>query len=89
MSKELDIINNWKSQIHWQKDWGWNKELETVEKSVKALEIIKEKQVEVYSFYRARDLEHYNETVAWLKPYYLTEEEYNLLKEVLGELPDD
>ena len=52
-----------------------------IEKELKALEIIKEKEVDIKAFNDLQDLQDYN--------YYcspeLTHEEYNLLKEVLHE----
>ena len=52
-----------------------------IEKELKALEIIKEKEVDIKAFNDLQDLQDYN--------YYcspeLTQEEYNLLKEVLHE----
>ena len=53
--------------------------LNTIEKELKALEIIKNKEVDIKAFNDLQDLEDYN--------YYcspeLTQEEYNLIKEVL------
>lgn len=94
----LEIVKRWKAQIHWNKDFGWDKEIATVEKEVtdaeknkKALEIIKEKRVDVCYFMNCRTLEEYNDDVLASYAYdqvdaeqrMLTQEEYNLLKEIL------
>ena len=102
MSKELNIIKKWRAQIVWKKDWGWNKELSTIETALKALEIIKEKKVNVdYFFYSCVkgnwSYEDYLDEVNNIdnlefcghycfpkKQPILTQEEYELLKEVLN-----
>lgn len=38
MSKELEIIKKWKAQIHWNKDFGWEKELNAIETALKEKE---------------------------------------------------
>ena len=54
-----------------------------IEKSLKALEIVKEKEVDVGWLKRASDLYHYNMGMG-IKSYgALTPQEYDLLKEVL------
>lgn len=55
---------------------------EQVEKSLKALEIIKEKYVNVDLLSDVDSLEEYNSEIMWSYQR-LTEEEFNLLKEVL------
>ena len=55
--------------------------LEIVEKALKALEIIKEKEVNVFIFLHSGDLETYNDMVEDNRK--LTQEEYDLLKEAL------
>ena len=57
---------------------------EVIEKSLKALEIIKEKAVDVYILFDL-GLEEYNKYVLkrYGTYYQLTQEEFNLLKEVL------
>ena len=81
MSKELtplEIVKRWKAQIHWNKDFGWDKEIATVEKELtdaeknkKALEIIKEKIL---------DMDYFNIIADRCD---LTYQEYELLKEIL------
>lgn len=52
-----------------------------IEKSLKALEIIKEKEVNVFIFLYSGDLETYNDMVEDNRK--LKQEEYELVKEVL------
>ena len=52
-----------------------------VEKEHKALEIIKEKLVDVFKLYNCKTIEEYNQ--AQYRDCMLTQEEFNLLKEVL------
>lgn len=52
------------------------------EKKLKALEIIKEKRVNVGLLLRCATVERYNKGICY-EPRHLTKEEYNLLKEVL------
>ena len=63
-------------------------ELKLVEKSLKALEIIKEKRIDIESFYSSfiesdYDYNFYEKRYGTYGKYCLTEEEFNLLKEVL------
>lgn len=55
--------------------------LETIEKAVKALDIIREKQVDISSLNCAETVEQYNIKENGFIP--LTQEEFELLKEVL------
>ncbi len=61
--------------------------LESIGKSLKALEIIKEKDVDIVSLKNALSSEQYNSFISFRINYMdymkLTEEEFNLLKEVL------
>ena len=54
-----------------------------MQKSLKALEIIKKKKVNVRLFLKANDLRHYNNVARCMGYELLTREEYDLLKEVL------
>lgn len=61
---------------------------ETIEKSLKALEIIKEKRIDIESFYTSfiegeYDYNFYEKRYGTYGKYCLTEEEFDLLKEVL------
>lgn len=57
------------------------------EKKLKALEIIKQKEVNVYRFHLVQSyknpLERYNDTFHIVEKNFLSQEEYDLLKEVL------
>lgn len=61
-----------------------------IEKELKALEIIKNKKVDIHTLYRDSDIigdtfDYYNNTMLFNRgtQYELTQEEYDLLKEVL------
>ena len=54
---------------------------QVIQKELKAFEIIKEKEVNVFIFLHSGDLETYNDMVEDNRK--LTQEEYDLLKEVL------
>lgn len=98
MSKELEALEALKMQvgnIHYfdfSKGYPNQTTIElkdselftTIEKPLKALEIIKEKQVDIHWLKGCKSLEEYNDCVnPWEEP--LTQEEYDLLKEVLDE----
>lgn len=74
MSKELEALN----KIAYR--YGYDENIKIIEKSLKALEIIKNKQVNVFLLHSV-DLETYNDMIADNR--YLTQEEFNVLKEVL------
>ena len=62
--------------------------IKTIEKSLKALEIIKEKRIDIESFYTSfiegdYDYGFYERRYGTYGKYCLTEEEFDLLKEVL------
>ena len=63
------------------------KEDDEMTKKIKALEIILKKKVNVYDeIYQTNDYEDYKENFGYTQAQFdLTEEEYNLLKEVLCE----
>lgn len=59
-------------------------DVNNVAKRLKALEIIKEKQVDVYAVIESKSLKEMNDRFWFPKEEYkLTQEEYDLLKEVL------
>lgn len=66
-----------------QYDYNENKlqTLESIEKSIKALEIIKKKTVDIWLIQNKKTLKQYNLLVDESRQ--LTKEEFNLLKEVL------
>ena len=78
MSKGLEIIKKWKAQIHWNKDFGWNNELDIIEQEFKALEIIKNKILFIEGFQLCvrDDIE-------------LNEEECQIIEEVFKENEDE
>ena len=59
--------------------WEYLKDYETIEKELKALEIIKNKEVDIKAFNDLTNLGDYN---YYCEPE-LTQEEYDLLKEIL------
>ena len=94
MSKGLEALDNIKDEmLEWTE--GYEEDLDIVEKELKALEIIKEKDVNVYWFryvhkhhkkietrpFHSNALEAYNSGIKVERR--LTQEEYDLLKEVL------
>ena len=59
--------------------------LNDVEKELKALEIVKEKNFDLYYLQDSKDLEMYNDACDHYRNLcYLTQEEFDLLKEVLS-----
>lgn len=94
MDKGLEALKEFRLLVaNYEDKWSKNttkhfiKCADTIEKELKALEIIKEKNVDViYLHYECNCLEDYNEynqTCELDKDEYLTQEEYNLLKEVV------
>ena len=86
MSKGLEAFEDIKTVM--KKLFGGvehcEKALDTIEKEIKALEIIKRKNVHIYTFmYYAKDntYEEFNMLLDYM--FDLTQEEYELLKEVL------
>lgn len=73
---KFDVIDNYKINNYGIIDNGTKKKL-------KALEIIKEKQVNVGDFIRCKSIEDYNDYCCYNEKEQLTQEEYDLLKEVL------
>lgn len=87
MIKELQALNDLRNSGLVKDDVvcftkkAFEKRLDIIEKYLKALEIIKEKEVNVFIFLHSGDLETYNDMVEDnRKP---TQEEFNLLKEVI------
>lgn len=78
MSKELEALQDLSKLVF---IYGSVQQYQIIEKSLKALEIIKEKEVNVFIFLHSGCLESYNDMVEVNRK--LTEEEYDLLKEVL------
>ena len=76
MSKELEALN----KIAYR--YGYDENIKIIEKSLKALEIIKEKGVNAGLLSRCANAERYNKGMCY-ESRYLTQEEYDLLKEEL------
>ena len=69
-------------------DYQWIREIickntKIIEKSLKALKIIKAKQVDIYWLIKSKDLNEYNVSGYRKIQLQLTQEEYDLLREVL------
>lgn len=85
MSKELkalERVKNFmsKNAVHWKQD------IAMIETALKALEIIKNKRVDIGLLLDGGDVNHYNYRIdeKWKQtPRRLTQEEYDFLKEVL------
>ena len=79
MSKELEALNDLNDEniVYVHKDY-WNE----IQKKLKALEIVKEKEVNVFIFLHSGDLETYND-MCETEEEKITQEEYELLKEML------
>ena len=76
MSKELEALN----KIAYS--YGYDENIKIIEKALKALEIIKEKGVNAGLLSRCANAERYNKGMCY-ESRYLTQEEYDLLKEEL------
>ena len=61
----------------------WREDFRTIEKNLKALEIIKNKHTDIHSLIISKTLGQYNNFYVGLSIQLLTQEEYDLLKEVL------
>ena len=87
MSKELEALNRICEHLDLDDEYfylknGEKTDYEIIKKSLKALEIIKEKEVNVGLLSRCANAERYNKGICY-ELRYLTQEEYDLLKEVL------
>lgn len=81
MSKELEALQDLSKLVF---VYGGIKQYQIIEKSLKALEIIKEKEVDIHNLLISETVEQYNSYTHWLGyKGNLTQEEYDLLKEVL------
>ena len=63
--------------------YGGVEQYQVIEKSLKSLEIMKEKRCDIYLLMECERLEHYNENDYLSSDQVLTPEEFDLLKEVL------
>lgn len=81
--EELEIENSKQFKEKWVQDnLAMTFELNVVKDKLKALEIIKEKRVDVDRLLRSKDLGEYNFSNAYVYQD-LTQDEYDLLREVL------
>lgn len=90
MSKGLEALNKIDNEVLYgvYAQEHYSNEIETIRKSLKALEIIKEKRIDIESFYTSfiegdYDYSFYERRYGTYGKYCLTEEEFNTLKEVL------
>lgn len=97
MCKELETLKEIKKQIGNIHYFDFNNDypIETtiklrdsdlfiiIERSLKALNIIRDKRVDVGAFQYLKTLKEYNEYIDMVGGKYLLEEEYDLLKEAL------
>ena len=88
MSKGLEILENAKKRDGLPLNTNFapitEKEIEIIEQELKALEIIREKNVDIQTLKRTNNVYEYNSYVAkGLGEKPLTQEEYDLLKEVM------
>ena len=90
MSKELEaletLVYGLTNDNYKKEDLGitMSKCREIIKTALKALEIIKEKRVNVGDFVRCRNVKDYNEYCCYNEKEKLTKEEFELLKEILG-----
>ena len=86
MSKGLEALEKLRQILSYEMDAiNFMNEVETIEKDLKALEIIKHSEVDVYLLFKTDDFNEYNWAMAINKgdsSRMLTKEKYNLLKEV-------
>ena len=85
MSKGLDALKELMDNVIRNDDKLCNKKVSVIEKELKALEIIKTKEINIHALLlhlkRFDSPDGYNVLVG--DKYKLTQEEYNLLKEIL------
>ena len=82
----LEILEEIKDELYNFKDISeYSKnQFSTIEKELRALEIMKKKKVNVVIVLYSKNLEEYNSTVGfYFSKNQLTQDEYDLLKEVL------
>ena len=84
MTKGLEALKHFENELIQNGNYDF-KDIDTIEKELKALEIIKEKRIDVnYLIYLLEEnLEENYKKELILNDFDLTQEEYNLLKEVL------
>lgn len=87
MTKGLEALDNLRSMVSLSQDCHYkesNKLCDTIEKELKALEILKNKNIDLFYLQDTTELERYNDACDYYRNLsYLTQEEYDLLKETL------
>jgi hypothetical protein len=91
MEKEFEALENIFNVIYskpttYDEDLSLNVDRKIIENCLKAFEIIKEKKIDVVNLSCSLDAESYNLSIEILglnDSYKITQEEFNLLKEVL------
>lgn len=78
IEKEIEDFEGFDENTYYQMD---RTRFQIIENKLKALEIIKEKNVNVPKLRNSSNLEEYNR--CFVDAYILTQEEYDLLKEIL------
>lgn len=84
MSKGLEALKDIRDS--YIDSWYGVHRCEIIEKELKALEVIKNKKVNIFTFYECCNWynpSHYNDSIGCPVNCELTQEEYDLLKEVL------
>lgn len=81
MSKGLEALKDIKGK--YENDNGLQRRLSIIERELKALAIIKDKGVDVGWLMKTQTLSEYNNIVGTVSHEALSQEEYELLKEVL------
>ena len=82
MSKALECLKKIENEYSIDEAVFYKEDFNQIRKELKALEIIKEKKVDVFRF-KKLDFNTFNQLKKSCKLPELTEEEFNLLKEVL------
>ena len=83
MSKALEALERIENEYSIYEAVFYKEDFEQVRKELKALEIIKEKEVNMQVFNQCEDVETYNKVYIKQKDRQLTQEEFNLLKKVI------
>lgn len=81
MSKALECLKKIENEYSIDESVFYKEDFKQVRMELEALEIIKEKLVDVFKLYNCKTVEEYNQ--AQYRDCMLTKEEFNLLKEVL------
>lgn len=80
MNKELEALQDLSKLVF---VYGGVEQYRIIEAALKALEIIREKRVDVDMFLKCKDLDSYNYNILYWHGKSLTQEEFDCLREVL------